>query len=92
MEREIVHLPEKNRFETVQDELTSYIRYTPFKGGINIISTYVPEELEGQGIASVLTRHVLEYAREHHLKVIPTCGFTIVYLRRHPEYGVLVVE
>lgn len=85
MERTIIHNEEKQRFETSQDGITAYLRYVPFSGGLDVISTYVPGELEGQGVASALTKHVLEYARRNRLKVIPSCSFTSAYFRRHPE-------
>jgi len=91
MERTITHNEPKNRFETEVDGLTAYIRYTPFEGGLDIVSTQVPGELEGQGIASGLTRYVLEYARCNRLKIIPSCSFTDAYFRRHPEYKDLMV-
>lgn len=91
MDQIITHNPGRNRFEMVVDDHVAYIRYVAFDGGMDILSTQVPSELEGRGIASALTKHVLEYAREHRLKIIPTCSFTVAYLRRHAEYKELEV-
>ena len=86
----ITHNPQARRFETTKEGLVCLIDYVPFEGGINLTHTYVPRALEGQGIASALTKYALEYARENHLKIIPSCSFIRTYLKRHPEYEDLV--
>jgi predicted GNAT family acetyltransferase len=50
----------------------------------------VPHAMEGQGIASRLTQAALEYARQQNYQVFPLCSFAQVYMRRHPEYRVLL--
>lgn len=91
MEKIITHDQARNRFELERDGHIAYIRYQLFEGGMDIISTQVPPELEGQGIAGALTRCALEYARNNSLKIIATCSYTGVYLKRHPEYQDLEV-
>ena len=91
MNHPITHDPTRSRFEMEVDEHTAYIRYHAFEGGLDILSTQVPPALEGCGIASTLTRHVLEYARSQRLKVIPSCSYTDAYFHRHPEYRDLMI-
>ena len=88
----ITHREDIKRFETIQDGYTAYIAYEPFEGGIDLTHTLVPKPLEGKGLASALTRHVLDYAGEDNLKVRPTCPFIKVYVERHPQYRCLVFE
>ena len=57
------------------------------EGGVMILPhTEVPEALQGQGIAGKLVKTALESARRQGLKVIPSCSYVDVYMRRHPEY------
>jgi len=91
MEKAIKHDPSRSRFEMEVDGYIAYIRYLAFEGGLDVLSTQVPSELEGKGIASALTKHLFEYARANRLKVIPSCSFTVAYFRRHPEYKDLEV-
>ena len=51
----------------------------------------MPEALSGQGIASALAKHVLEYAVQNQLKVQPDCPYIRAYIGKHPEYQSLVV-
>jgi predicted GNAT family acetyltransferase len=81
----ITHDSARDRFEMRVDGYTASIRYIAFKGGLEVISTYVPAPLEGKGIASALTRHVVDYARQNGLKIVPSCSFTRAWFRRHPE-------
>jgi len=86
MELVIQHNTEKRRFETTVDGHTAFVEYNLFNNGINYTHTEVPQALEGQGIAKALARHVLDYARENKLKVMPLCPFIKGYIDRHPEY------
>ena len=47
--------------------------------------TIVPEELEGQGIASELVAGALADVRSRGLKVVPLCSFVEHYIETHPE-------
>ena len=81
----------QKRFEVKQGEMTAYIDYIAMAKKIIFTHTEVPPPLEGEGIGSLLARHVMEYARENDLKVIPLCPFLGSWLRRHHEYQHLVV-
>ena len=72
------------------DGHTAFINYIREKDRIALIHTEVPPELAGRGLAGKLARAALEYAREHHLRVVPICPFVAAYLRRHPEYQDLI--
>ena len=54
--------------------------------------TEVPIELEGKGLASLIVRSALIYARAQKLKVMPLCPFTAGFILKHPEYQDLVLE
>ncbi|WP_300284237.1 GNAT family N-acetyltransferase [uncultured Alistipes sp.] len=89
----VTHNVHTHRFELHSGRNdTPFIEYIPTENGMIITRTWVPRILEGLGIASMLTRHVLDYARERELRIVPACSFTQVYLKRHPEYAGLVEE
>ena len=52
--------------------------------------TFVPDSLSGKGLASALAHYALEYAKERQLKIIVYCPFVGVYIKKHPEYNILV--
>jgi predicted GNAT family acetyltransferase len=54
--------------------------------------TQVPKEYEGKGIAAMIVKHVLDYARNEGLKILVYCPYTAAYIKRHPEYNDLVVK
>jgi predicted GNAT family acetyltransferase len=52
---------------------------------LDLMHTEVPPSDRNHGVADALVRAALAYAREHRLRVIPTCPYVKVWLRRHPE-------
>jgi predicted GNAT family acetyltransferase len=90
--RLIRHEPDARRFAADVDGRTAYITYRDLGNGIlDLDHTYVPPEHRGGGMASRLTAHALDYAREHGYRVIPSCPFVAAYLKRHPQYQELHV-
>lgn len=84
---EVVNNEDEKRFEIKLDG-GEYAFAEYMKAGKNIIfnHTEVPEAYEGQGIASKLARHALDYARDNGYKVQALCPFIHGYVQRHPEY------
>lgn len=81
----VEHDAEQESFFVRIDGLDCRVRYHVDGLILQVLSTYVPPPLEGQGIAAELTRAVLAHAREFGLRVDPQCSYTAAYLRRHPQ-------
>jgi len=47
--------------------------------------TRVTKGNEGKGLARVLYRHMVEFAREHELKVEPACSYVVAMFERFPD-------
>ena len=77
---------ESSRFETVTSAGKAVLKFAMAGDTIDLQHTSVPEELQGGGYGSALARAALAYARENHLKVIPTCAFIRSFMQRHKEY------
>ena len=52
---------------------------------ITVFHTGVEPEFEGRGIAKKLLTNLVQYAREHNLKVIALCKYVFVQFSRHPD-------
>lgn len=81
---------EAHRFEVNLDGEVAFAEYNLVDHGIILPHTLVPESFEGKGVASALAKTALGYAREHALKVIPTCPFMSAYIQKHPEWHDIV--
>lgn len=82
----IEHNVEKQCFSTLVDGYQSVLEYrTVGENSIDMHHTFVPDELRGKGIAALLAKEALAYAKQQHLKVIPSCSYIAVYLQRHPQ-------
>jgi predicted GNAT family acetyltransferase len=85
--------PEELRYELVVDgDVVGEILYRRSPGRIALIHTEVSPALEGQGLASRLVAAALDDIRARGSHVVPICPFVRAYIRRHPEYGDLVVR
>lgn len=93
MDYTVIHDEQVQRFEVFESGQIAYLQYalTEPYGYMDLLHTVVPKQLEGQGVGSALVQTALDYARDEGLRIIPTCPFVQVYLKRHPEYQNLVV-
>ncbi len=90
-ELQIQHDTEERRFfvpfESYEDAELQYEKQKDNGHTIlNFKSTYVPEPLRNQGIASRIVEGGFQYADERGFKVKPTCPFVETFLERHEEY------
>lgn len=73
----------------VEDEkgIFAELTYTKKQGDILTIDhTEVRPELEGQGIATKLLAHSVDFARENNYKIDPLCPFAEVQFDRNESY------
>ena len=88
---EVVNNKKQFRFEiALSDGEFAVLEYRWLKGSMVLMHTIVPPSHRKQGIASILVKYVLDYARAQNLKIIPYCQFVLLYLKEHPEYAALV--
>ncbi|PHN01764.1 GNAT family N-acetyltransferase [Flavilitoribacter nigricans] len=80
------------QFEANVRGFLAVAEYRRIKDRIIFTHTEVPQELEGNGIASKLAFTALEFAKREGLVVMPLCPFIAGYIHRHPEYKRLVLE
>lgn len=83
---EVVMNEAEQQFQARLGDETAFAEYRLVDHGIILPHTVVPESFEGKGVGSALAKAALGYAREHDLKVIPTCTFMAGYIRTHPEW------
>lgn len=85
MSGQVVHVPEKSRFERPGDDGTyGTLAYERGDGEVTLTHTVVPQALEGQGVGSELVQAAIAWAREEQLTVVPVCSFVQGWLERHP--------
>ena len=89
---DVVHHPEKNRFETWVEGYLSKLDY--IQDGKNFVITHVGvhPELRGQGVAGRIVEASLAHARENSLRVIPMCSYAAAYIRRNPQHAELTSQ
>lgn len=83
---EVINNPAEKRFELWIDGQLSKLDYTADVDTIVMTHVGVPNEFRGQGVAGIITKAALEYAKEKSLRVIPVCPYVLAYIRRNPQY------
>ena len=80
-----------HRFEARFPEGLAMLKYHYDQAGrLNLDHAEVPPALRHHGVAALLARTALDFARARNLKVVPGCPYVIAYLRQHPELASLV--
>jgi len=80
----------RNRWVAHAGDLRAFANYVRDGDTITFTHTFVPPELEGQGVGNKLVRAALDDARARGLRVAPICPFVRVYMRHHREYADLL--
>lgn len=88
---QVIDNSDKKRFEARVDGHLAIAEYILSKSRIIFTHTEVPKALEGQGVGAQLAQTGLDYARQHHLRVMPLCPFIAAYMEDHPEYQDLLM-
>lgn len=52
---------------------------------LTVYHTEVVPEAEGKGFAKKMLNTMVDYARKHHLHVIPLCPYVHAQFKRHPQ-------
>ena len=87
---DVVMNDKTHRFEVTLGDETAFAEYDLLPDAIVLPHTVVPDAFAGMGVGSALAKAALGYARDHGLKVKPTCSFMAGYITKHPEYHDLV--
>ena len=82
----VTHNEEAHQFEATVNGLRAFLTYRQTPERMILPHTEVPGPLEGHGLAEKLTRAALDFARAHHLLVVPFCPYVADFLRKHSEH------
>jgi len=55
-------------------------------------STYIDEEIRGEGYGKAIVRFALDYAADNNYKVIPSCRMVSTFIKRNDEYKKLIAS
>ena len=78
------------QFEMEVDDHKAIIAYQENRFTITLLHTEVPPELEGRGVATAIIEKTLTYIEKNHLRLIPLCPFIITYIKRHPQWKMIL--
>ncbi|HWV13917.1 MAG TPA: GNAT family N-acetyltransferase [Cellvibrio sp.] len=82
----IQHLPEQNKFVVNCEPQEAVLHYRLSQGDnqvtkIDFISTFVPTEFRGKGLAEQLVRTGIQWAREQGYELHASCWYAAQFIR-----------
>ncbi len=77
---------DEQQFEIESDGLKAYLTYRFYKHNIAFMHTFVPDQLSGKGIATMLAKEAFAYAKEIKKPVMVYCPFVADFIKKNPEY------
>ena len=83
----VEHHPQRHCFTVDTDGKEAVLQYrllgteSANRDAVDFTSTYVPEELRGQGIAEALVRRGLSWARAQNYEIRASCWYVQKFLR-----------
>jgi predicted GNAT family acetyltransferase len=90
MEPNVEHEP--GRFFLRVGDLEAEVLYERRGDVLDIQHTWTPPPLRGRELAARLTEAAFLYAREHGLRILPTCPYTRAWVASHPEVRGLTTD
>jgi predicted GNAT family acetyltransferase len=88
---EVVHLPEKRRYEIRDDgKAVGAAHYRREPGRVVFTHTKVSDAYAGQGLGALLVKAAVDDVRASGQRIVPVCPFVGAFLRRHREYDDVV--
>lgn len=88
---EIKHDKENQKFYTIVDDKEAVATYLIKDSNTLVFNhTYVPPEFRNRGIAAKLVEYGLNYLKENNLKVIPSCPYVALFIKRNEKFKELL--
>ncbi len=78
----IKHDEAQCRFEIIVDGYTAYVKYRIVDHSLDVVSTVVPREIGGRGIAARLVEEAYRYAEASGYGCKATCSYAVAWLQR----------
>ena len=83
MDVDVVHRPERSRFEAEVEGDVAFLSYERSDPAVVITHTIVPRHLERRGIAARLAAAAVGWARTEQLEIEPQCSYVRDWLRKN---------
>ena len=87
---DLINNIEKQQYEFHIEGHLAKLEYKMRDNKILLIHTEVPHEIGGRGIAAQLVESVFKDIRARGLKMAPYCPYVKAYLKRNPEWEILL--
>jgi uncharacterized protein len=91
----VTHEPDADRYVALDEggEVRGIVVYDASPGVLRLIHAEVPPFLRNKGVGGEVVQAVLDHLRtESSDRIVPSCPFVVMWMRRHPEYADLATR
>ena len=87
----VIHRPDLGKFLIrLAPGVYAFLKYELTNGKMIILATYTPPEFRGRGIATLLTEHAVNWARDLGYKIVPQCSFAVAFFKKRKDLQYLL--
>ena len=79
---QVEHQPAQHRFIVSLAAGQARLEYSLQETWVNIVHTWVPESLRGQGVADALMQACMHWCEQQHYQLVATCSYAVRWLER----------
>jgi hypothetical protein len=90
MSNAVVDNAAQNRFELVEEGVTTFADYSRRGDALVIPHVETPVAARGKGAAGRLMAGIVDHARAQGARIVPICPYAAAWLKRHPEHHDLI--
>lgn len=89
----ITHDPENQCYLiALEGDAVAKVSYEKKGHILDVISTRIPDELQGKGYGKVMMEAFLSEMKTSELLIVPVCSYVVHYINRNPQWQVLLAK
>lgn len=89
----ITHDPDNRHYLiTLEGDAVATVYYEKKGNTLDVISTRIPDELQGKGYGKVMMEAFLSEMKSSDLLIVPVCSYVVHYMNKNPQWHSLLAK
>lgn len=86
----ITHDPDNKCYQiTLEGDQVAKVYYEKKGNILDVISTRIPDELQGKGYGKVMMESFLSEMKTSNLQIVPVCSYVVHYMNKNEQWQFL---
>ncbi len=89
----ITHDPDNKCYQiTLEGDQVAKVYYEKKGNILDVISTRIPDELQGKGYGKVMMESFLSEMKTSNLQIVPVCSYVVHYMNKNEQWQFLLAK